>query len=178
MEDVNKKKPTKIILKIFRYFLLFIIFIYIIMNIFFPRRIINVFQLQHYVVKTGSMEPVINVDDVIIIINIKPEKLQPGDIMSFYLEKNAGTEIIVTHYFYDRVVDDDGKVIYRSKSNMSTGPDDWEIEEKNIIGKYIARIPEVGRIIRFIKHPIGLVMLTINIIVIYLIVNLLRKKKQ
>jgi len=148
------------------------------MNIFFPRRIIKIFQLQHYIVKTDSMEPVINVDDVIIIKNIKPENLQPGDIISFYIDlDNNGNEEIVTHYFYDRVVDGEGMVVYRSIKNMSTEPDNWEIEENNIIGKYILRIPKAGRIIRFIRHPIGLVVLTVNIIVIYLIVNLLRKKQ-
>lgn len=85
---------------------------------------------------------------------------------------------MVTHYFYESVLGDDGKTLYRTISNVSTTPDGWEIGAEDIVGKYVGRIPGVGKIIRFFRHPIGILALAINIFLIYLIYRLIKGKEQ
>ena len=89
---------------------------------------------------------------------------------------------MVTHYFYESVLGDDGKTLYRTISNVSKTldetPDEWEIGAEDIVGKYVGRIPGVGKIIRFFRHPIGILALAINIFLIYLIYRLIKGKEQ
>ena len=176
-----KRKMNFIIKKIVKaggYVFLFILLLYLIINVFFPQSIIKIFRYQHLIVGSDSMTPVINVHDVIVIRKYNPDKLHKDDIISFYTDiNNDGKDEIVTHYFYAREVDDEENVIYRTQSNKSSEPDDWEIAEDDIIGKYTFKIPKIGKIIRFLQHPIGIFVVSLNIIVIFVVVGLIRKNR-
>ncbi len=180
MEDRKKKRKIfTVIINVISYILLLILAVYVVMHFIFPRHVIKIFRFQHITVLTDSMEPVINVDDVIIIKNFNPDRLKKGDIITFYVDfNNDGKKEMVTHYFYESVLGDDGKTLYRTISNVSTTPDEWEIGAEDIVGKYVGRIPGVGKIIRFFRHPIGILALAINIFLIYLIYRLIKGKEQ
>lgn len=180
MEDRKKKRKIfTVIINVISYILLLILAVYVVMHFIFPRHVIKIFRFQHITVLTDSMEPVINVDDVIIIKNFNPDRLKKGDIITFYVDlNNDGKKEMVTHYFYESVLGDDGKTLYRTISNVSTTPDGWEIGAEDIVGKFVVCIPGVGKIIRFFRHPIGILALAINIFLIYLIYRLIKGKEQ
>jgi signal peptidase len=68
MEDRKKKRKIfTVIINVISYILLLILAVYVVMHFIFPRHVIKIFRFQHITVLTDSMEPVINVDDVIII---------------------------------------------------------------------------------------------------------------
>ena len=95
------------------------------------------------VVLSGSMEPTLSVDDVIIIHETNDYKMD--DVVVF--EKDG---IVVVH----RIIGFDGENII-TKGDANNVQDD-PITLKHIVGEVIYVIPGIGNIINMIKSPIGI----------------------
>lgn len=108
---------------------------------------------------SGSMEPTIHVGDL-IIINKNEETYNENDIVTFYDQEGS----FVTH-----------RIISINKEEMITKGDNNNSEDKplptaNIVGKYVTRIPLVGRVLSSIKNPFILTMIFIlGLLVCYLL---------
>lgn len=100
-----------------------------------------------YTVRTGSMEPAIQVGDAVLI---RPADGLPsvGDIVTFQPSESAG---VVTH----RVVDvDDGALTTKGDANDTD--DTWLVDESMLIGEVQARLPFIGFVLIFLRQPTGL----------------------
>ena len=93
------------------------------------------------VVLSGSMEPELSVDDLLIV---KPaDAYEVGDVVVFQTQRTA-----IVH----RIVSINGdEIITRGDANIS---DDDPITKANIKGKVVCAIPFVGIIINLIKTPV------------------------
>lgn len=93
------------------------------------------------VVLSGSMEPELSVDDLLIV---KPaDAYEVGDVVVFQTQRTA-----VVH----RIVSINGdEIITRGDANTS---DDDPITKANIKGKVVCAIPFVGIIVNLIKTPV------------------------
>lgn len=69
----------------------------------------NRFQINSFVVISGSMQPTLNIDDLIFNIKVKEEKLKEGDIISFSENEN-----VVTHRIKS-ITYENGKNIMKPK---------------------------------------------------------------
>lgn len=101
-------------------------------------------------VVSGSMEPTINVGDM-IIINTKVKNYQKGDIVTFYDEAGA----FVTH----RIIEEDNEMVTTKGDSNNTS--DKAINKSRIVGKYVFKIKNGGRILASFKSPLSMVMILI-----------------
>lgn len=110
-------------------------------------------------VVSGSMEPTIHVGDM-IIINTKASNYQENDIVTF-LDVNGS---FVTH----RIISiNDEEMITKGDFNNT---EDEPTKIDKIVGKYVAKIPGVGKLLSSFKNPFTLVMiLIIGLLFCYLI---------
>ena len=100
------------------------------------------------VVLSGSMEPAISVDELIIVK--KEAQYAPEDVVVY-----QNGRVPVVH----RIVSIDGEtVITRGDAN---NVDDQPIERSQIKGKVIAHIPFVGKIAKVVRTPIATILLII-----------------
>lgn len=92
-----------------------------------------------FVVESGSMEPTLTVDSVIITKEPKDVGgLETGDIVTFY----TGTGYVVTHRIIEIVEDENNSVLYRTKGdNPVNSPDEELLEPERVIGVYLLKIP-------------------------------------
>ena len=126
----------------------------------------NIFKYNNFVVLSGSMEPTISAGDFVTIIKCDVNKLEPNDIITFYL----GDEV-VTHRIQSIDVD---KIITKGDfNNISDNP----IDKKDIIGKYIFRLPKFGYLISYLTSPSGIIII-IGIIIVLLFWDFSGKKFQ
>ena len=92
-------------------------------------------------VVTGSMEPSIHVDDYIIAEETDTDKLEVGDVISFYSEQEDVYGKIVTH----RIIEcrEDGTFITKgdtkSDGEPNDTPDSAPVKPEKIIGKYAGK---------------------------------------
>lgn len=136
---------------------------------------IKVFQFQTYVVVTESMEPLINVNDLVVDTNPNLDKLNEGDIITFYADIDYnGTKEVVTHYIYSIGTDSLGNRIFRTVRNGGTVPDTWVLHDEDILGVYWFKIPQMGMLINFVKSPFGIATIAVNVIIIGTIVYIVK----
>lgn len=115
------------------------------------------------VVLSGSMEPTLSIDDLIIIK--KTDDYQLNDVVVF-----EESNIVVVHRIIDEV---EGKLITKGDANNVA---DEPIERKNIIGEVIFVIPGVGDVVNIIKSPMGI--LSILFVSFVLLEMSYRKEKE
>lgn len=98
------------------------------------------------VVLSGSMEPELSVDDLLIVT--PSDTYEVGDVVVYQTQRTA-----VVH----RIVSINGEeIITRGDANNT---DDDPITKENIKGKVIFAIPFVGLIVNLIKTPFGTILL-------------------
>ena len=135
---------------------------------------ISVFGYESYVVKTSSMDPIIKKYDVVITKKINPTDLSEGDIITFKLNIN-NNDIIFTHHFVERL-EMNNNTFYRTKAHGKTNNDPWLVRESDILGKYQTHISKAGYGILFIKSPIIIIMILLDISLIIQIVKVTKQK--
>jgi signal peptidase len=156
--------------------------LYIGTMLFMPELTIKIFRFQPYIVVTESMEPVFNVNDMIIASAFDIEEAEVGDVITFKADIDYnGTKEIVTHYIYE--IDRTGsEAIIRTNRHFNSDetitPDTWLIPESDVIGSYSAHIPYIGYVIDFITSLYGIVVILINVVVITAIVKLNKQIKE
>ena len=97
------------------------------------------------VVLSGSMEPELSVDDLLIVT--PSDTYEVGDVVVYQTQRTA-----VVH----RIVSIKGdKIITRGDANNT---DDDPITKENIKGKVIFAIPFIGLIVNLIKTPFGTIL--------------------
>lgn len=176
--DTSKKQVLNLIGSIVFFVFAGLLILYILLELFLPTMTIKIFQFKPYVVITESMEPVINVDDLIIVTNPQIEQLEVGDIITFEADIDYNTtKEIVTHYIYS-ITENNGEYVIRTNRYGSNVPDTWVLSGDDVIGVYAFRIPQLGVIINFAKSPFGIAAIAVNVIVIGAIIYIVKTNKK
>ena len=178
-----KKTNTKeLISMIVAFVVIGVLALYIVLQLVAPDLTVKVFGFKPYVVITESMEPVLNVNDMVIVKRFDVEELEAGDIITFRADIDYdGDKEIVTHYIYSIGEDDDGYRIrtrryYEEESQYA--PDNWTLSEDDVLGLYSFHIPWVGSIAQFVKSPFGIAAIIVNVGVIVGIVYIIKYGKK
>lgn len=165
-------KISKKIFKTLFWIILSLIAIYstiiIFQKIIWKEKIPNFMGYKNFIVLTGSMEPTLNIGDIVFVketTNIKEQ-----DIVSFRVQNS-----IVTHRVVE-IKEENEKNIYITKGDANSGNDTELLSIENIEGKYIFKIPFAGRIILFLQKPIGIIILCL-IFSIFLMIESKKTKK-
>lgn len=151
------------------------------MKYFYPMLILCSFVLlvvlspvTGYRIISPSMDPTIKVNDVVIVNRlVNKSTIQEGDIIAFrtFLFNPNEKEVIV-HYVHSVAINEEGKRVFKTISEGAELPDRWEIEERDVIGIYLFKIPGVGRIIEFFQSPFGIIVIVVDIGLIYFFSNM------
>ena len=104
------------------------------------------FGIGTSVVLSGSMEPELSVDDLIIVK--KHDTYNVGDVIVY---QSNGTLIV------HRIIEMNGEEII-AQGDANNTPDD-PINLESIKGKVEFSVPFIGKIIRLIKTPIGIIII-------------------
>jgi signal peptidase len=132
-------------------------------------------QNPFYVVASGSMIPVLEVYDVLIVQgHVSFEDVEKGDIIVF--NRPSDHDRVIVHRVVS-VIDDDPKTLRtKGDANPASIPGtDFPITEEEYIGKVVYTLPQVGYVTQLLKPPINYVIIAIVIGV--MIVKQITKKK-
>lgn len=176
IKEKQKKKRFKNILIKLIYVLLLPIILYdlaiIIQTIQNPNQTPSVFGIKTFCIISGSMEPTIHVNDVVLIKEVSQNEINNGDIISF----NDGGDII-THRIINIESSGSGKLLYTTQGDANNIEDDEKIVFEDIEGKYIGKIPKIGKIILALKSKTTLGIVLAILIFLYIIEQKASAKK-
>jgi signal peptidase len=133
-------------------------------------------QNPFYVVASGSMIPVLQVYDVLIVQGHEPfEDIKVGDIIVF--NRPTGHDRVIVHRVA-AIIDDEPKTIRtKGDANPASIPGtDFPITKEEYIGKVAYTIPQIGYVTQLLKPPMNYIIIVIVIGV--MIVKQMSKKKN
>ena len=177
-QEITKRKniETRIkkIINIIINLILIVVMLYnislIMQSILRPNQTPSFLGIKTYVIISGSMEPNINIGDLVVAKKIKGE-LQVGDVISY----RKGHSVI-THRISQKTENEDGEKIYKTKGDNNNTEDSEEIKTEDIEGKVIKVIPKVGNITLILKNKVVSTIVVI-ILSIYIFKNYKKNKK-
>jgi len=133
-------------------------------------------QNPFYVVASGSMIPVLEVYDVLVVQGHEPfENIGIGDIIVF--NRPSDHNRVIVHRVAS-IIDEDPKTIRtKGDANPASIPGtDFPITEEEYIGKVAYTIPQIGYVTQLLKPPINYVI--IAVVIGIMIIKQMRKKKS
>ncbi len=118
---------------------------------------------KNFIILSGSMEPTLNVGDVIFIK--EKVEIQENDIISF----KEGSSII-THRVIEKVEQNEQEM-YRTKGDANKSADQKLISVENIEGVYLFKIPRIGMVIAFLQSKVGIIIFLVLLFLVYIYIN-------
>lgn len=170
---------------IFVFFLVFGVF----MTIYFGDLLYNVSHGDHklplfdaYVIVSPSMVPTIKIDDAIVVRREEGKNLEVGDIITFSSSDPSYPGLTVTHRIVSKELSSSGKYLFRTKGDNNSIMDPSIVDEANIYGKVILKIPKLGTVRRFLTTSygfmFGIVIPALSIVVFDILKLFTRVKKK
>ncbi len=180
-----KGKGTQILKKtasIVTYILLGVICVILVSVVFsrFLGKNPSIFGYQFNVIITPSMQPEINVGDVIISKNYTGQKLEAGSVITYYGEVGEYADKYITHKI--RSVDEEKQTLVTY--GIAVGRDDPTISFDQVESLFVRKSAVLTFIYSIISNPIAFVCLVIIPIVamismeIFNIVKEVKEEKQ
>lgn len=172
VESINKRKEkTKILKRIME--IIAIILIYNIILIIVSSingKDFSILGYKAYIVDTNSMEPTINVGDIVIVKKVKEDKLKQGDVITFTEEGE-----VITHRI-TKVETEEKGTQYVTKGDNNNTEDTFKIRYNDIIGEEILTIPRLGKTVQILDSKI-IILIIILIILIFILVKIQKNEK-
>ncbi len=176
IEKRQKKNLIKRILVKLIYILVLPIIIWnlaiIIQTLQNPNETPSVFGIKIFCIISGSMEPNISINDLVIIKEVPQNEINSKDIISFTV--NGET---ITHRIENISTDESGDLVYTTKGDANNIEDADTIKFEDIEGKYIGKIPKIGKIILVLKSKTTLGIVLLVLILLYIFEQKSNEKK-
>lgn len=127
-------------------------------------------------VATGSMEPTYEIDTMLIVKETEPSEIMEGDVISFYSTDPALEGAVNTHRVV--AVENSGESYrYVTKGDANNVVDQYDVDEKYLLGKVVGSSLIMGKIVRLLSNPLVFVPIILIPLVLILISNLIHTVK-
>lgn len=129
-----------------------------------PGQVPSILGYKPMSVLTGSMRPELEPGDMIFARETNPEQIRADDVITYRVSQ----DILVTHRVVD-VVQDDGKLYFRTKGDANNVEDNALVTQEQLVGRLAFNIPKGGYIANFIRSPLGFALLILLPIILLLV---------
>jgi len=181
-------KTVKKLLSFAFYGIILFFMYYIALQIIVPEKTIDYIGFKTFVILSPSMEPKINVNDIVVVKKVKQQNIEVRDIITFKVYISAlGEEAYVTNYVGE--IDRSGQdtIYYTQRLNAGEGEfDEWKdkdgqdiyITYDDIAGEYVFKIPNLGFVSRMLQNPFMLGFIVVDVFIIYTLFQVIKKNKK
>jgi signal peptidase len=118
------------------------------------------------VVSSGSMVPVLNVGDIIIVRGVDPKTVTVGTIIIFHSPYEYDMPIV---HRVVAVLNDNGSIYFQTKGDHNDIQDGWKVPAANLMGVYVMKIPYIGLISLELRGPLGVTLIVLLVALIILV---------
>ena len=167
---ISHKKVTK---KIFKYIMLNVLIILFIINLILSfEENTHIFGIYMFNIVSGSMEPTLEIEDVVVVQKCEPSQLQIGDIITFQQDGRT-----ISHRILD-VTEEKGTIIFETKGDNNQIPDPDKVDAGQVYGKVLFSIKKIGKVVNYIQNVRGFINVAILAVIVYILVSLRDKQKN
>jgi signal peptidase len=115
------------------------------------------------VVSSGSMIPVLNVGDIIIVRGVSPSTVTVGTIIIFHSPYEYDMPIV---HRVVKVLNDSGSLYFETKGDNNGVQDGWKVPATNLMGVYVLKIPYIGLVSLELRGPLGITVIVLLVALI------------
>lgn len=127
------------------------------------------------IVLTGSMEPVIDSGDLIIVRQIDGKDVAVGDVIAFF-DPDSKNNSVLTHRVVE-VMDNADGLSFRTKGDANNSEDITPVAADKLVGLYKTRIAGAGNVAMFMQTTAGLVVCVILPLILLVGYDVIRRRK-
>lgn len=176
IETINKrKKISKTVRYLIDILLVIIIYNLILVSLSCLNKIeeISIFGYKAYKITTNSMEPEIDVGDVVIVKELEDNnEIKEDDVITF--EHNSK---VITHRVVD-IKDEQGNTAYITKGDNNNIEDSKSVYKDEIKGKVVFKIKFLGNLITLFENQIFFLILILIFLILILYKMNIKEKKE
>lgn len=127
-----------------------------------------------YTIISGSMEPNVEVYDVVVTVEEDISKLRVGDIITFISTWDINYGATVTHRVVAINKNEKGEYQLTTKGDNNQTADSATVTQTNLIGKVVGRLPQVGRLQLFLATKMGWFIVVFIPAIIVIIIDMMK----
>ena len=124
-------------------------------------------------VMTGSMEPEIREDSLLVVKKIPPEDIAPGDVISFFSPDPMLEGAVNTHRVV-RVEKESGRIQFITKGDANVIEDTYPVDASALVGRAVFKSYGLGRVVSLLANPLVFGIIILLPLLIILLMNLYR----
>lgn len=174
----NKKVIALNIIKIILIIILLpIIFFNVVIitdSLLHPNEVPSFFGWKPFIVMSGSMQSELYANDVALVKEVDTSTLKVGDIIAFQESK----DFVVTHRIVEITINEEGQKEFITKGDSNNEVDIGTVQLSQIEGKYMNKIPGLGKFLLFIQTPMGTVIAVLIPIILLIILHANENRKN
>ena len=133
----------------------------------------NVMGYSLFRVMTGSMEPTIPTDSVIVTHAVDASEIEVGDVVSYFSKDPTLNGAVNTHRVVG-IYEEEGTTFYQTRGDANNADDLYPPTADEIIGEVVFSSYALGVLIRLISNPLVFFPLILIPLLILLILNLIK----
>ncbi len=128
----------------------------------------SILGIEFFSIQTDSMSPTLEPGDLAIGRVIRDKTtLRANDIITYWTVIN-GERVLNTHRI-EAIYDGGGFLFYATKGDNNLSADPLNVHESEVVGKYVARVPGVGKVFDYLQTSTGfLVVIVIPVFLFFL----------
>lgn len=131
------------------------------------------FGYKFFTVLTGSMSPTININDLVIVKEVKPEKIEVNDIITF---GSTNSDNITTHRVKE-IINENNAIKYVTQGDANNVEDPSPVQSDALIGKVVKFVPKVGAVMAWMKNNLTkIIVFVVALMALFVIGAGLRKR--
>lgn len=134
-----------------------------------PGQTPSILGFSMFRVMTGSMEPEIRTDALIVVKKQDPGTLAIGDVISFYSHDPALYGMVNTHRIVE-IEEEGGSRTFYTKGDANRIADKYPVSQNDVIGRVVFNSYGIGVMVRLLANPmifIPLVLIPMGGIIIW-----------
>ena len=125
----------------------------------FDRADRSLFGCRAFIVMSDSMKATdFASGDLILVKQVDPDTLQPGDIIAYTSQNAESYGETITHKIRQRTTTEDGEPGFITYGTTTDTDDEAVVTYPAILGRYVRRLPGVGRFFLFLKTTPGYIV--------------------
>lgn len=141
-----------------------------------PGKAPSVLGYSAFRVLSGSMEPTLRTDAMIVVRHTDPSEIRTEDVISFYSSDPKLGGAVNTHRVVD-VEKQNGVYIFETKGDANVVPDEYKVPESDVIGVMVFSSYFLGKLVRLLANPLVFIPIIMVPLLLLLILNMVKTVK-
>ena len=124
-------------------------------------------------VMTGSMEPEIREDSLLVVQKTPPEDIVPGDVISFFSPDPMLEGAVNTHRVV-RIEKENGRTQFITKGDANVIEDTYPTDASALVGRVVFKSYGLGKAVSLLSNPLVFGIIILLPLLVILLMNLYR----